>query len=175
MQSVKVNPAAILIGLLSCWLPLTLTAASSDKSQPIHIEADQLEIRDNDNISIYSGNVDFAQGSLRIQSDQLIIRFTADKDLLLLEMTGSPATFRQLDDDNQPMHGRAKKLDYHTDESLLVLRGNAWFQHNDDSIEGDMIRINTENDHIEANSAASDERIRMVIQPKSRAKLKGTE
>ncbi len=163
--------SAILIALLSIGLPSRLLAASGDKDQPIQVEADKLEIRDDDNISIYSGNVRLVQGSMLIKSNRLTIHFNEDKDLVLMEMTGSPATFRQLDDENREMLGQADKLDYHEIESLLVLQGNARFDNNGDTIESSMIRINTENDHIEAVSPEPDERVRVVIQPKTKKEI----
>ncbi len=83
-----------------------------------------------------------------------------------MEMTGNPATFRQLDDDGNEMLGQADKLDYYESKSLLVLEGNARFSSDGDTIESSSIRINTENDNIEAASPEADKRVRMVIQPK---------
>ncbi len=162
-----VNPALIMV-CLTALLPLQLFAAKNDKNQLIEVEADSLEVRDNDNISIYSGNVRLLQGSLSIGADRLVIYFNEAKDLKLMEMTGSPATFRQLDDEGREMLGEAKKLDYHEPESLLVLEGNARFSSNGDIIESSTIRINTETDNIEASSPEPDKRVRMVIQPKSK-------
>lgn len=45
------------------------------------------------------GNDSLIQGSLEIHSDRLVIHFNEAGDLQLMEMTGSPASFRQLDDD----------------------------------------------------------------------------
>ena len=163
MSPVKQIFAIVLLLVLS---PLQAYAAATDKKQPIHIEADSLEVRDDDNISIYSGNVRLEQGSLLMKADRLVIYFNAEKDLELMEMTGSPATFRQLDDDNREMLGEADKLDYHESKSLLVLEGNARFSSDGDTIESSSIRINTENDNIEAASPEADKRVRMVIQPK---------
>lgn len=161
--------ALLLASLLLASLPQALFAASNDKKLPIQVEADSLEVRDSDNISIYSGNVRLAQGSLLIQSDRLVIHFSDEKDLVLMEMTGKPATFRQLDDEQNEMLGQADKLDYHEAESLLVLQGNARFSNKGDTIESSSIRINTETDYIEAASTEPDERVRMVIQPKHKS------
>ena len=155
-----------IVGFALALLPIILLGASNDKKQPIQVEADSLEVRDSDNISIYSGNVRLAQGSLLIHSDRLVIHFSAEKELVLMEMTGQPATFRQLDDEQNEMLGQADKLDYHQTESLLVLQGNARFSNKGDTIESSSIRINTETDYIEAASPEPDERVRMVIQPK---------
>ena len=158
----------LLIGLLNLTMSLNVAAIEGDKDLPIEVEADTLEIRDDENISIYSGNVSLIQGSMQIRSDRLVIHFNDDNELVLMEMTGSPATFRQLNNDREEMLGQADKLNYHESESLLELSGNARFDNNGDTIEGSSIRINTENDTIEANGATPDERVRVVIQPKTK-------
>lgn len=150
-------------------MPLPSAALQSDSDQPIEVEADSLEIRDSDNISIYSGNVRLVQGSMRIRADRLVIHFNNDNELLRMEMTGTPATFRQLNNDNEEMLGQADKLDYTEAESLLVLTGNARFDSNGDTIQGSSIRLNTESDHIEASGNQTNERVRVVIQPKSKS------
>ena len=93
MQTVKTKVTLIAIFLLLS--PLQLFALSTDGQQPIQVEADRLEVRDKDNISIYSGNVSLKQGSLEFRSDRLTLYFDDAKELTLMEMTGNPATFRQ--------------------------------------------------------------------------------
>lgn len=169
----KVNQAlAVALLILS---PSSLLAVSSDRAQPIQVEADKLEVRDDDNISTYSGNVRLIQGSLRIRSDLLVIHFDDNNDLVLMEMTGTPATFRQLNNDNQEMLGQADKMNYREAESLLILQGNACFNNNGDTIESSTIRINTENDHIEAVSPEPDQRVNVIIQPKNKRNLNGSQ
>lgn len=162
MKIVSLSIATLMLALL----PLTIFAATEDKNQPIQVEADKLEIRDKDNISIYSGNVRLAQGSLLIRSDRLVIHFNDEKELVLMEMMGKPATFRQLDDEQNELLGEADKLEYHELESLLILQGNAHFSNGSDTIESSSIRINTETNLIEAASPEPDKRVRMTIQPK---------
>jgi lipopolysaccharide export system protein LptA len=159
---------ALIIACMAFFTPWQSFAAKADKEQPIEVEADSLEIRDNENISIYSGNVRLIQGSLNVQADRLVIYFDDNKDLELMEMTGSPASFRQLNDDNKEMVGQADKLDYFEPKSLLVLTGNARFSSNGDVIESSTISINTETDNLEAASPEPDKRVRVVIQPKEK-------
>ena len=160
MQTVRIIAALILL------LPLQVFALSTDGQQPINVEADSLEVRDQENISIYTGNVRLNQGSLEFRCERLTLHFNDQKELVLMEMTGTPATFRQLDDDNQEMNGHAEKLQYRQSESILVMSGNARFSHKGDTIESNTIQINTENESIQAGSSEADDRVRMLIQPK---------
>ena len=164
MQPVKTKPS--LIAILVLLLPLQLFALATDGQQPIQVEADSLELRDKDNISIYNGNVRLTQGSLEFRSDRLTLYFDDNKELTLMEMTGNPATFRQLDDENQELKGQAEQLQYRQSESILVLSGNARFSHKGDTIESNTIQVNTENNSIQAGSSETDNRVKMLIQPR---------
>ena len=160
MPIVKIIIALVLL------LPWQLFALSSDGQQPIQVEADSLEVRDKDNLSIYTGNVRLKQGSLEFRCEQLTLHFDDQKELSLMEMTGAPATFRQLDDEQQELSGQAGQLQYYQSKSILILKDKARFSHKGDTIESNTIQINTENESIQAGSSEPDNRVRMLIQPK---------
>ena len=164
MQTVNIKTAVI--GVLFLVLPMQLFALSNDGQQPIQVEADSLELRDQENISIYTGNVRLNQGSMEFRSERLTLHFDDQKELVLMEMTGEPATFRQLDDTKQEMNGQAEQLQYRQSESILVLLGKARFSHKGNTIESNQIQINTSNESIKAGSSEPDNRVRMIIQPK---------
>jgi len=154
------------VALLLLLLPCQLWALATDRDQPIEVEADQLEVREQEGISIYQGNVKLVQGSLEINADRVVIHFNEANELTLMEMTGTPATLRQLDDNQQEMWGEAKQIDYTQSKSLLELRDSARLSQAGDIIESDLIRINTENSSLQAGSMESDQRVKMLIQPK---------
>ncbi|MDH3630753.1 MAG: lipopolysaccharide transport periplasmic protein LptA [Gammaproteobacteria bacterium] len=154
------------VALFLLLLPTQLWALGSDGDQPIQVEADSLEVREAENISIYEGNVNLVQGSLQISCDRMVIHFNNANELQLIEMTGDPARFRQLDDDQQEMLGQAKQIDYTEAQSVLELRGTARFSHAGDIIESDLIRVDTENNGIQAGSSESDRRVKMLIKPR---------
>ncbi|MCZ6578397.1 MAG: lipopolysaccharide transport periplasmic protein LptA [Gammaproteobacteria bacterium] len=157
---------ARLVSFLVLLLPLQVFALSGDAQQPIHVEADSLEIRDKENISIYSGNVRLSQGSQEFRGERLVLNFSQQKELVLMTMTGTPATFRQIDDQQREMRGQADQMEYRASESTLLLLGNAKFTHVGNTIESNTIRINTETESIQAGSTESDDRVRMLILPK---------
>ena len=154
------------VALFFLLLPTQLWALASDGDQPIEVEADSLEVREAENISIYEGSVNLVQGSLQISCDRMVIHFNDANELQLIEMTGDPASLRQLDDDQQEMLGQAKQIDYIEAQSLIELRGTARFDHAGDIIEGDLIRVNTESNAIQAGSSESDQRVKMLIKPR---------
>lgn len=163
MQTVKIKRAVFIVLILL--LPTQLLALAEDRQQPIQVEANSLEVRDQENINIYTGNVRLKQGSLEFRCELLTLHFDDQNELVLIEMTGTPATFRQLDDQQQEMNGQADKLQYRRSESILILSGNARFTHKGDTIESNRIQLNTENKSIQAGGSESDNRVRMLIQP----------
>lgn len=158
-----VKTLALLVAL-TCALPLV--ALTSDREQPINIEADKLEIDESRHISIYQGNVQMQQGSLQIQANRIILHFNADNELQWMEIKGKPARFQQLNDQQQQLNGSALNIDYHQAESLMEMRGNARFNSDQDSLESEHIRINTSNNVLEAGDADGKGRVRMLIQPR---------
>ena len=168
-----VNPIALLkllllgplLGLLLGLLPLQSIALDSDRDQAIEVEADRLVVREQENISIYEGNVKLVQGSLSISSDRLVIHFNDANELTLMKMTGQPARFRQLDNKQQEILGEAEQIDYNESKSLLLLRRSAYLIYAGDEIKSDFIRFNTATNGMEAGGTQSDERVKMVIKP----------
>jgi len=160
---------SLLAGLSFMLLASPLAARDSDNEQPIAIEADNLELRELEKISIYTGNVRLKQGSLEISSERLVIHFNDAGDLVLMEMAGTPARLRRLDNDNREMRGQALKINYRESESLLELVDQARFSHAGDTIESSLILINTDDNNIQAGSSDSDERVKMLIKPRNDA------
>ena len=150
-------------------LPLPCSALDSDRNEPIEVEADRLEVRELENISIYEGNVRLVQGSLKIDSDRMVIHFDDENELTLMEMTGKPAKFRQLDNDRRQIYGEAEQIDYSDEESLLIMRKSAYLDHAGDIIKSDLIRLDTTTNNIEAGSTESEDRVKMVIKPRQEA------
>ena len=154
------------LAILLLLLPLQSAALDSDRNQPIEVEADRLEVREQENISVYEGNVKLVQGSLVITSDLLVIHFNDANELTLMEMSGQPAHFRQLDNEQNEMLGEAEQIDYTESRSLLEMRRSAHFRHAGDEIRSELILINTLTNSIEAGGSNTDDRVKMVIKPR---------
>ena len=159
----KIVKFICLLGLL---LPNQVLSKPADNEQPIHVEADSLEVRENDNISIYTGDVKLTQGSLEIRSDRLTLYFDDNKILTLMKMAGSPATLKQLNDSDVVITGQAMTIEYRESESTLLLFDKAKLTQGEDVIESNKIHFNIVSNNIEAGGAEPENRVRMLIQPK---------
>ncbi|MBC8210928.1 MAG: lipopolysaccharide transport periplasmic protein LptA [Gammaproteobacteria bacterium] len=165
MKRVNIPLLSVIISLLS--FPIYVNALSTDRAQAIDIQADKLDIDDAQHISIYQGNVEMHQGSLHIIADKIVFFFDSNNDLLRLEIEGSPASLKQLSDKNQKLTGSARKIIYTDNQLLLNLEGEARFNSDRDTIEGDWISVNTDTDALRAGSKKGENRVRMLIQPKN--------
>ncbi len=75
---------AVLVALLAGLLVLSSPAARAadnrpqlqhDTDQPIEINADSLEVEQNDQVATFRGNVDAVQGEIRLRADELKVHY----------------------------------------------------------------------------------------------------
>ncbi len=155
----------LLIGLIQyTW------ALSSDKEQPIDLEADSVEINQATGVSVYSGNVELIQGSIRLKADKVTVYQYADKSKSTRFIaTGRPARFRQkADGESQYIKARANKMKYEIDSTNLELIGNAFVvQPGKVNMKSDRIFYNRVAATIKAGSSAKGkQRVKMTFSNK---------
>jgi lipopolysaccharide export system protein LptA len=145
------------------------TALSTDKDQPLDLEADSAEIDDGKGMSVYLGNVIATQGSMRLESDQLTV-FHSGTKAERLEAEGKPARFQQLADDSpEPIKARARHLEYRFDSEELVLTGDAIVVQGKDTFQSDRITYDRVRSVVKGGAAAKGkERVRITVDPKGR-------
>jgi lipopolysaccharide export system protein LptA len=114
--------AAVL--LLWLWPAGTLLALSSDRDQPLVVNARQIEADEKTGIAVYRGHVTLSQGSLHIEADRLEVR-RRDGQTESLLATGNPVRARtRPDNEEADIHLSARRLEYHRPTQYLVLTGN---------------------------------------------------
>ena len=106
------------------WMPAE--ALQGDARQPVFIEADDVEVRETDSTSIYVGNVQVDQGSMRLLADHVTVYHRADRQPRLIIALGAPAHYRQqLDNDQGEVQASAQRMEYDADKDELILIGDA--------------------------------------------------
>ncbi len=163
-QTKLMNPVKLLLVALIL-MPVSAVALTSDKNQPIKIEADRLEIEEAKHISHYQGNVQMTQGSLNLTADNIKFHFNENNDLQWIQAEGKPAHFKQLNDDETSASGSALRMNYYQPKSVLELLGQAKYQSVLDTIESESITINTDTNALQAGGKPGKDRVRMLIQP----------
>lgn len=180
-MSPKLTLTAGLAMVLGLVLPLGAAALESDSGQPIEIEADLMTLDEQSGISIYRGNVKLAQGSIRITAEELILHMENGR-LQQMEILGNekaPAAFRQLTDSSEEARGQARRIEYTSANSRMVLLGQAELLQGNNHIRSARIDYNTERNSFVAGRTPeeatptdqnavqpqSDERVRIIITP----------
>lgn len=155
---------------------------STDKNQPIEIEADAAELDDQKGVTVYTGNVVVTQGSIRMTGDKMTVYYTNDNDLDTVIMLGQPATYKQLPDNSQVYdEAEALRMEFYNLKNLIVLIDNALVKQEGLRFSGSRIEYDTENSKIKARGTpektATDEqtpsgdgsgRVKITIQPRKK-------
>jgi len=124
-------------------------AKSTDNNAPVHIEADQMEMREKEDISIYTGDVEITKGSIKITGDKIYIK-NKDGTLYSIKIDGSPATFYQLNDLNEAISAQSHKMKYLANEGRLELKKNAVLEKNKNRFSSEHIIYDTLKDIVKA-------------------------
>lgn len=169
------------------WLPLQAWAETSDRDQPIELEADTVTVNDAKKTSTYTGKVILTQGTLVIHADKLVVR--EDKDgFQHSTSTGNPTTFKQKRQGrDEYMEGSAQRIEYDGRMDKVQLYTKAWVKRGEDIVHGDFISYDANAEYAEViggvkstTEGGNSGRVKAIIQPKNKqeapkAPAKGSE
>lgn len=135
--SFRINLSLSLISLLL--ISPNLFAKSSDRDQPLDISAD----RNSGGLCSNKlfGNVQIAQGSMTIRSDQASVICRNDR-VERIELQGSPLVMTQVTDSGDNVKITALNADFATDSEILLLRGAVEINQDRGVLKGETIRYN---------------------------------
>lgn len=175
----KNPPGSFLVLVLALFLGQGASALSTDKDQPINIEADRAEADNAKRVTVYYGDVIITQGTLRITGDTVTIHYDEQDRLTKLISEGAPARFRQLPDGKADVPtnyqvARASRMEYYAREDLIVLLGEAVYGQGGDRVAADRIVYDSLKSQMKAESRAASgsesdkpsSRVRIKIEPK---------
>ncbi len=148
-------------------------ALSTDKDQPIEVEADEAELDDRNNVSIYRGNVVVTQGSIEMTGDIMTVYNTEGHELDHIIMEGNPATYKQLPDDSETYdQATALRIEYNELKSLVVLVRDAWVKQEGSTLAGERIEYNTELSRVKAWNRPRDGKPGTTSAPEKKSRVK---
>lgn len=150
---------------LFAW-PMISWGLSSDRQQPMLIEADRVELDDAKGISVYRGRVKVTQGSLILTGETMTVH-TKGNAVEKVVMEGTPATYQQRPDNKeQDVHAKALRMEYYTDPEHIILLKQAEVEQQGDVLRSERIEYDVANDQVSAGTDQPDERVHITIQPK---------
>ena len=154
------------MALLLVFVPAMAQGLSSDRNQPITIEADRATLNEKDGSSIYEGNVHLQQGTLNLRGNRMTVQI-ADDEIEEIVLTGQPASYRQRPDGRDTdQHAEAGRIEYHAADERLILLDNARVWQSDaEEFRSERIVYNIKKNTVSAGGSAGD-RVRITLQPK---------
>jgi lipopolysaccharide export system protein LptA len=169
----SLTSAALFSLLLLIWSNL-LHAENADRDKPIHLESDRVVIDDVKQTSVFEGQVELNQGTLRIQAEKIVL--TQDKQgYKRCIATGRLASFRQKHEGtDEYMEGYGERIEYDTRAETVDFFLQARVKREQDDVKGDHIAYSTRTEVFQVSgdpSHANDPdkgRVHAVIQPKNK-------
>lgn len=143
-------------------------ALESDARQPITIDANTATYDDASATSTYTGNVISVQGSIRVNSDKLVV-YLKDGEAEKLVFTGKKAKFKQTPSEgSEDILGEALTGEYYPKENLLVLIDEAIVKQGNATYSSKLIQYDIKNSLVKAGEKTSDaKRVHVILKPKA--------
>jgi lipopolysaccharide export system protein LptA len=159
--------SAALLALLGHLPSPPAVALDTDSEQPMFVEADAAELDEKQSISLYIGNVEVQQGSMRILADEVLVHHKANRQPRKIIAIGNPVRYRQLlDDDPQEVRATALRMEYEADREEITLIDEAELIQGEDRFASDRIVYNRGTDRLTAGtSARGRQRVKIRIEP----------
>lgn len=152
------------LSLLALVVAGSAWALESDRQQPIELAADSVDIDEGKGLSVYRGDVDLRQGSIRLRADVVTVYQDGRKPSKIVA-EGRPVRFEQQSDQG-PVKGEARRIEYAIDSENLLLAGDAVLQQGPDSMRSDRIVYDRVRSVVKAGAAAQGkQRVRIAIDP----------
>ena len=156
-----VRPLLMLITVLLCGASQAL---ESDREQPIELAADSVDIDEGKGVSVYRGDVDLRQGTMRLLADVVTVHQVGRRPEQIVA-EGRPVKFYQQSTDG-PVKGEARRVEYAVGSENLVLIGDAVLVQNQDSMRSDRIVYDRVKSVVKAGAAAQGkQRVHISIEP----------
>ncbi len=167
MRPTASNPLFLPSLALAALLPLATAAKTSDRNAAMDVAADRTDATlGDDSDSVLAGNVVITQGTLQVHADKAVIHRKGG-DITQVELTGAPATLKQVADNGDPMNARASVIVYTLNSDLIVLTGGVVVEQTRGTLRGETIKYDLKTGHLDGGGDGN--RVQMRILPKNMA------
>lgn len=161
----RLNKTYICLFILVLASP-TAWALKSDKSKPVEVEADNFNLDETKQLTVYSGNVIITQGSMEIKANEVTIygsRGNTDKVIAI----GNPVKFKQQPDGKQGLiRGQAQRFEYLVNKDTLILINKATLWQTGNTFSSDRIIYDSKRSLVKAgDNTSGSKRVKITLQP----------
>jgi len=149
--------------LLAALLPLFANALPDDREQAIYIQSDRAERDERSGTTVYTGDVQVQQGSMRISADKVTINMQGE-EVSQITAAGKPATLQQQPSaDREPVQAKANNIRYDVSAEILTLVDSASVTQDGATVSGERIEYFLQEQRVKASGK---ERVKTVIPPR---------
>jgi len=162
------TPVASLLLLAALAVPMGAAAKSSDRNQPINVDAgtSDCSVSDERLPCLLTSGVTITQGTLEIQATRADLR-RSNGEFQRVILNGGPVKMKQQMDDGGWVDATAAQADYNMPSDTVVLTGNAVVnQPGQGKIEGQRIVYNMSTGRVQGGGEGQG-RVRMQFQPRN--------
>ena len=132
-----------LFGIFLVLSPQTVLAEQADRTKPVNIEANSVDMDDLHKIGIYQGNVVLTQGTLTLHADKLEVHQNGDGFSTAVAY-GNPVSFSQKQDgSDEYIEAYANRIDLDNQQNTVLLTGNAKLKKGADVVHANTMFYNT--------------------------------
>lgn len=163
--------------LLLIFIAFNSLAIESDKQADFIMDADNFKnlpvLKDGETQMKLWGNVLIEQGTLKIKSDKAIV-FNGKEGISKVVLTGTPVIMEQvIDKEFGKIDVKANRIDFMQKKELLIMTGNVVINSKiQGEMSGEKITMNLKTNEIKGVKSETGGRVRLVIKPKSKQKIK---
>jgi lipopolysaccharide export system protein LptA len=149
-------------------------ALEGDQGQPLFIEADSVELDDIQDTSVYIGNVQIDQGSMRILADHVTVKHKEDRRPRLIVALGNPVRYRQdMEGEKGEVKAHAQRMEYDADKEELTLIDQAELTQAADRFASDRILYDRARSQVKAGASAQGSgRVKITFTPEKQPEAK---
>ncbi len=153
------------VAVLGLQWSLLAVAGQADNQQPIEVLGGNF-VQQGPRLS-YQDGFSLTQGSRQIESQNAVIHQDQNGGFERVELSGTPASWREQDDAGQLFRATANDIDYNVAAQTIELRGNVMIIRAQQEISGAQVRYDLRSGRVEGSGDPNDpqSRIRMRFLP----------
>lgn len=146
-------------------------ALPTDKEQTMHVVSDSADLSQKDHKGVYSGNVEFIQGSTNLHAANAVTQGDNKNQLTLAIANGKKGEqahyWTETGPDKPPFHAYADTIKYYPLKHLIELIGNARVEQGTNSLSAAKISYDTLEQHVITESKGKT-RTTIIIYPEKK-------
>lgn len=129
---------------------------------PIIIDSDTSDSDLRSGITRFSNNVTIQRGAMLVNADEGVVHQVEGR-IAMIELFGSPTTWRDRLDDGSIVNGRANRIEFLVDENVVTLSGDARLEHEGGQFTGNQLIYDLDTESL-AGRSSNGNQVRVVIE-----------